>query len=125
MIERTVLNVLLGNGDAHVKNWAYCYPDGRTAKLSPAYDIVPTVLYVHDDDLGLKLAGSRRFEDVRVRSFERLAEKAGWDSALGRARAVEAVERVASAWHVLGSYLDHELVHRLTTRRDALPLLRT
>lgn len=46
MIDRIVLNILVGNGDAHVKNWTFIYPDGSRPQLSPAYDIVPTVLYV-------------------------------------------------------------------------------
>ncbi|WDF33735.1 HipA domain-containing protein [Arthrobacter agilis] len=36
VIDRIVLNVLVGNGDAHLKNWSFIYPDGRNAKLSPA-----------------------------------------------------------------------------------------
>jgi serine/threonine-protein kinase HipA len=124
VVERLVLNVLIGNGDAHTKNWAYRYPDGRTPELSPAYDILPTVLYVTADDLGLKLGGSREFEDVTVRSFERLAEKAGWDAAAGRARALETVARVVDAWHILAEYLPRDAFTRITERRDKLPLLR-
>jgi serine/threonine-protein kinase HipA len=40
VIDRIVLNVLVGNGDAHLKNWAILYADGKTPSLSPAYDIV-------------------------------------------------------------------------------------
>lgn len=115
--------MLLGNGDAHTKNWAYCYPDGRHAELSPAYDIVPTVLFVAGDDLGLNLAGSKRFDQVRLNAFDRLADKAGWDGD-GRARAAAAVDRVVAAWSVLAEYLETAVVEKLTARRDSLPLLR-
>jgi serine/threonine-protein kinase HipA len=123
VIDRLVLNVLIGNGDAHTKNWAYCYCDGRTPSLSPAYDIVPTVLYISGDDLGLKLAGSRRFEDVRASSFERLAIVAGRDPSDGSTLARQAVERVVEAWATLSANLPSEVVRRLTERRDSLPLL--
>jgi serine/threonine-protein kinase HipA len=60
-IKRLVFMVLSGNGDAHLKNWSVLYPDGRTARLSPAYDLVPTVLYNPNDDLALTLNGSKSF----------------------------------------------------------------
>ncbi len=120
VIDRIVLNILVGNGDAHVKNWTFIYPDGSRPQLSPAYDIVPTVLYVPHDDLGLKLNGSRSFADVDLAAFGRLAEKAGWDGGLGRERADRAVQRVLAAWPVLGEHLGRDALRRLTERRDTL-----
>jgi len=120
VIDRIVLNVLIGNGDAHVKNWAFVYPDGRRPQLSPAYDIVPTVLYLPHDNLGLNLNGSRLFADVDLAAFGRLAEKAGWDGELGRERAGRAAQQVLAAWPILGEHLDRDIVHRLTERRDSL-----
>jgi serine/threonine-protein kinase HipA len=35
---RLVFNVLIGNADAHLKNWSLIYPDRRTPQLAPAYD---------------------------------------------------------------------------------------
>jgi serine/threonine-protein kinase HipA len=124
IIDRLVLNVLVGNGDAHLKNWAVCYPDGHRAVLSPAYDIVPTVLFLPGDDLGLKLNGSRSFHDVTTRSFDRLARRAGWTEQEARARVREAVDRVVGAWAVLADHLPADSARRLVRRRDALPLVR-
>lgn len=39
-IRRFVAFILMGNTDAHLKNWAVLYPDGRTPVLSPLYDPV-------------------------------------------------------------------------------------
>lgn len=123
VVDRIVLNVLFGNGDAHAKNWAYRYPDGRTAELAPAYDIVPTVLYIPGDDLGLKLGGSRSFHDVTVASFDRLGARAGWTAADIRQRVRDAIDRVIEAWLVLDDLLPHAAVKTLSKRRDRLPLL--
>ncbi len=76
LVRRLVFNAAIGNGDAHVKNWSLLYPDGVRPVLSPAYDLVSTVQYMPEDNLGLNLARSKRFEDVRMASFERLREKA-------------------------------------------------
>jgi serine/threonine-protein kinase HipA len=120
VIDRIVLNVLVGNGDAHVKNWAYTYPDGRSPELSPAYDIVPTVLYMPDDNLGLNLNGSKSFSDVDLNAFQRLAEKAGWDGELGKQQARDAADRVFEAWPVFVDHLPASAADRLTERRDTL-----
>lgn len=73
--ERLVFCALCGNGDAHLKNWSLLYPDARAARLSPAYDLVSTVVYDELDDwMALPIGGSPRFEEVRVASFARLAE---------------------------------------------------
>lgn len=51
------ITVLVGNGDAHLKNFAFLYADPGKGKgwLSPAYDIVNTSLYIEGDPLALKM----------------------------------------------------------------------
>jgi len=39
VIRRTAFNILIGNGDAHLKNWSLTYADGVHARLPPAYDL--------------------------------------------------------------------------------------
>ena len=39
-LARTVAAILMGNTDAHLKNWALIYPDGRQPRLAPVYDCV-------------------------------------------------------------------------------------
>ncbi len=75
-IERLVFIVAIGNGDAHLKNWSLLYEDGIRPALSPGYDLLSTIEYLPDDDLGLNLAKSKRFEDVTMESLLRLARKA-------------------------------------------------
>ena len=79
-VRRLVFVVISGNADAHLKNWSLIYPDGRVAALAPAYDLVATVAYpTTSTKLALKLGKTRRFEDVGVAAFDRLAEKSGAD----------------------------------------------
>jgi serine/threonine-protein kinase HipA len=40
LVRRLVVNDLLGNPDAHLKNFGVLYPDGVAPRLAPAYDIV-------------------------------------------------------------------------------------
>ncbi len=43
---RLLVNILLANGDAHLKNWSFLYHDQITPRLSPAHDIVTTSVYM-------------------------------------------------------------------------------
>ncbi|MFF2186466.1 type II toxin-antitoxin system HipA family toxin [Streptomyces sp. NPDC058155] len=72
---RIAFSLAVGNGDAHLKNWSLIYRDGRTPSLSPVYDLVSTVPYAPGDeaeDLGLKFGGTKSFERVSLRAFDRL-----------------------------------------------------
>ena len=122
VIDRIVLNVLVGNGDAHLKNWSITYPDGMNPSLSPLYDVVPTVLYIPTDDLGLKLNGSRAFGDVSPASFERIGERTGFGADEARQRAADAAVRVLDSWSTLADALDTDQFQRLTDRLETLPL---
>ncbi len=97
-VRRMVFNVLVGNGDAHLKNWSLIYPDGRNPTLSPAYDLVSTAPYLDREDLGLRFARGRRFEDFSLVGLglleQRLAVPAGSLVAVAR----DAYARVADAW---------------------------
>lgn len=124
VIDRVVLNIMVGNGDAHLKNWAVVYDDGHTPTLSPVYDVLPTVLYIPEDDLGLKLGGSRQFATLTPSSFDRLGEQTGYGVAETRARIREAVGRIMTHWTVLKDYLTADQYHLLSARRDSLMLLK-
>ena len=124
VIDRIVLNVLVGNGDAHLKNWAVRYVDGQTPVLSPLYDVLPTVLYLPGDNLGLNLNRSKSFEDVVPESFDRLGERTGFGVSEARQRVRDATERVVVQWNMLADYLDADSYRRLSARRDELGLLR-
>ena len=56
-VRRLVFCALIGNGDAHLKNWAVIYPDRCTAALAPAYDLVSTIAYLEDDRMALRWIG--------------------------------------------------------------------
>ena len=68
-IKRLVFTVAIGNGDMHLKNWTLLYKDGRTPELSPAYDFIPTILYMDGDTLGLNLGGENSFRRINFEHF--------------------------------------------------------
>ena len=74
-IRRLVVNILIGNGDAHLKNWSVIYRDNVTPQLAPAYDLVSTTRYVQNDSLALNLGGEKRFGSIDESHFDRLARR--------------------------------------------------
>ncbi|RZJ10557.1 MAG: type II toxin-antitoxin system HipA family toxin, partial [Haliea sp.] len=46
LLRRIEVNELLGNADMHLKNLGLVYPDQKTARLAPAYDILCTHVYL-------------------------------------------------------------------------------
>lgn len=99
LVRRLVFMVLSGNSDAHLKNWSLIYPDGRNARLSPAYDQVATVAYSGlGDDLALPFAGSLAFEDVALDGFRRMGAALRLDPEQVAGWAAEDVVRIMDAW---------------------------
>lgn len=55
-----VMNYLLKNGDAHLKNFGVLYSDDFSKIwFAPAYDVVNTVVYFHADKLALSMFGKK------------------------------------------------------------------
>lgn len=67
LFDIVALSCIVGNGDAHLKNFGLLYGDPTTAdcKLAPAYDIVNTTAYIPEDTLALELRGQRSFFSTR------------------------------------------------------------
>ena len=98
MVRRSVFNLLVGNGDAHLKNWSLIYPDRRVARLSPAYDLVCTAAYPNHADLGLPFFGATRLSEISRGHFARLqaALKVEGDDVLDVVD--ETIERFSETW---------------------------
>lgn len=60
-----VINNIIQNGDAHLKNFGLIYSDIKDIKLSPAYDIVSTTVYIKNDIPALHLLGSKKWWDKK------------------------------------------------------------
>lgn len=98
---RLTFNILIGNGDAHLKNWSLIYRDPRVPTLAPAYDLVATFIYRPSvegpEEMALHFGRSKRFEDARISTFSRLDEKLGAKADLGDV-ARTLVGRIVAEW---------------------------
>ena len=99
---RWTVNALMGNTDAHSKNWGLIYADGRHARLSPAYDLVSVASYF--DVVSEKELSINRAADVKLRQWGEeqaaaLAKAAGYLQ-FNRARKVvrDTMKMAAAEW---------------------------
>lgn len=97
-VRRLVADVLLGNGDNHLKNWSFLFPGSGQVRLSPAYDIVPTILFIPSDGLALRFVGTHDFARVNLHRFERIAAFLRVDRRWIAREVKSTVERAMELW---------------------------
>jgi serine/threonine-protein kinase HipA len=95
---RLVFAVHISNGDAHLKNWSLIYTNPQVPALAPAYDLVSTRYYLGGEEtLALKLAGTRRFDSVRLAALERLERRLNVTAGLAD-HAATIIARTVDQW---------------------------
>jgi serine/threonine-protein kinase HipA len=99
LLEAVIYNYLVGNNDAHGKNFSLLYRGAGTAnleiRLAPLYDVVSTLYYPElSADMAMRIGGEYSSEKLTARNFKQLAEEAGLGRPLVRGRVPELAERV-------------------------------
>lgn len=72
LFDSVALSCIVGNGDAHLKNFGVLYSDPvkLDTRLAPAYDIVNTTAYIREDSLALDLSGNKSLFASRLGILE-------------------------------------------------------
>lgn len=83
LLQGVLFNYLIGNGDAHGKNFSLLY-DGESEDLAPFYDLLCTVVYNNHfkAKMAMKINKKYRFRDVTLSSLEKFAESIGIKNSL-------------------------------------------
>jgi len=110
MVRAAVLNFVLGNSDAHGKNFAILF-DNEGRRLAPVYDVVSTAVYDLDRNMAMAIGGNFDPDSVRLEDWLDLsmdcdlAPRRLFDVARETAAEVEAAVAAVSArardegWH--------------------------
>jgi serine/threonine-protein kinase HipA len=78
LLDAAILNFILGNSDAHAKNFGLLYGDDGSSELAPLYDLVSTNVYPGiNRRLAMSIGGVDDPERVGIDEWVRLAEDAG------------------------------------------------
>jgi len=86
LLDYVIFNALIGNHDAHAKNFSVVYTGG-SAVLAPLYDTLSTAVYSNlTDKMAMKLGSKYKFTEVEARHWEQFAQAAGLSPALVKKR---------------------------------------
>lgn len=102
MARRLLVNILLANGDAHLKNWSLIYPDCKRPMLSPAYDIVSTIAYIKgEQEFALNMAKNKNWYQVNFAAFQAWAKRIGVPWQAIKVHIIETLELARSHWPLM------------------------
>lgn len=99
LARRLLVNILLANGDAHLKNWSVIYADRITPRLSPAYDILSTRVYIEGESrYALNLGKTKEWYAVSLDHFEAWATRAGAPWRAIKPHLLDTMEKARALW---------------------------
>lgn len=79
LMEAVVFNFLIGNADAHGKNFSLLHMGPQNSRLAPFYDIVCTRVYPYlTTDLSMKIGASYNFRSIGIDNWQLLAKQVGF-----------------------------------------------
>lgn len=77
LLRSVFVTVIVGNTDAHAKNFALLHPDEASASLAPLYDVVPACEVTPETlVMGMRVGGRIRID--RVTAVELVEEARSW-----------------------------------------------
>jgi serine/threonine-protein kinase HipA len=96
MISVVIFNYLIGNCDAHGKNFSFLYLD--QLQLAPFYDLICTLSYKDlSQNMAMKLGGEYQINKVSAENFDKLADEIGFAKPAVRRRILELIDTVLSS----------------------------
>lgn len=89
LLDYVVFNALIGNHDAHAKNFSLLYV-GKAPVLAPLYDTLSTAVYPSlTPRMAMKLGSKYKFSEVQAQHWDQFAQSAGLSVAQARKRILE------------------------------------
>jgi serine/threonine-protein kinase HipA len=101
LLDYVIFNALIGNHDAHAKNFSLLYlhkEPGKTAVLAPFYDTLSTAVYpTLTPKMAMKIGSKYKFSEVQARHWGQFAESIGLTKAQARRRILELARLLPAA----------------------------
>lgn len=96
MINAVIFNFLIGNCDAHGKNFSLLY--NNAVHLTPLYDLISTTYYPElSKKMAMKLGGEYQLNKIYLHHFEKLAEDIHFSKPEMRRRLMSMIDAILSA----------------------------
>ena len=103
LFDTVVFNYLIGNGDAHGRNFSFLY-DGQRAKLAPLYDLVCTQAYPDlSPEMAMKIGDERKPARVSARNWRKFFKEIGFGQSAAQKRLLNVVAVVQESAQVMAA----------------------
>lgn len=98
LFDAAIFNLIIGNADAHAKNYGLLYRENGSIELAPLYDLLSTVYYPElSPRLTMKIVRRHTLEELEAPDWEKFAEETGLALRFVRARAKELTDAVSES----------------------------
>ncbi len=136
LFDYVIFNALIGNHDAHAKNFSLLYLGGKSGKppvLAPCYDTLSTAVYpTLTPKMAMKIGSKYKFSEVQARHWDQFAEGVGLGKAQAKKRILELAKSLPPTARKLQSdpghrFAGHDVIERiiaLIEQRCALTIRR-
>lgn len=132
LLDYVIFNVLIGNHDAHAKNFSLLY-SGKAPVLAPLYDMLSTAVYpTLTQKMAMKIGSKYKFSELQARHWEQFAEAVGFTKGQAKRRILELAKLLPATARKLKSDPGHsyagnavvEQINILIEQRCALTIRR-
>ena len=125
LFDAAIFNLIIGNADAHAKNFSLIYRENGDIELAPLYDLLCTVYYPQlSPRLAMKIAKRHTLEELKRTDWEKFADETGLALRFIRTRAKELAETVSQSIsetksELLDSASDRDAIEEFSDLIDA------
>jgi serine/threonine-protein kinase HipA len=132
MLDYVIFNTLIGNHDAHAKNFSLLY-SGKASVLAPLYDTLSTAVYpTLTTKMAMKIGSKYKFTEIHGRHWEQFAVGVGFTKAQAKRRILELAKLLPATARMLQSAPERgfagnavvERINALIEQRCALTIRR-
>jgi len=117
-LDALCFNLLIGNADAHGKNYSLIYAESKRS-MAPLYDLVSTAMWPElSIRLAMNIGHGKSINDLNPSNFKRLAEEGGLGWPLVRERITDLASRMRSA--ASGMRDSHTLAETVSIRCERM-----
>ncbi|MDR1166528.1 MAG: type II toxin-antitoxin system HipA family toxin [Deltaproteobacteria bacterium] len=116
LLDGVIFNALVGNNDAHAKNFSLIY-EKRYPTLAPLYDVLCSAIYpCLNEKMAMKIGSKYHFDDLFPRHWEAFAKSAGLSSAQVKKRVSRMAALIPGQAHkTLNDFIALGLTHGILT----------
>jgi serine/threonine-protein kinase HipA len=122
LLAQATFNVAVGNADAHGKNYSFSHPEDGSLSLTPAYDLMCTMVYPLSLTMGMAVDEVRRLD--RTTADRLINEAIGWGLGASIAHGVVRDTLLAIAANIDAVAeevpVDSRILHVIRTQTESL-----